>query len=238
MNDLYNSIDSPAATGRKEDAFLHASRQSSGLFLKQMDFLFANTCMEPTWPAIAVRGNPAARIVVAQFYDSLADLPFHGGWANKFKARLSQQIAEYFSANNVRVVNIDWGDEVTEFEQWLTRTRSEKDPAARKQFAAEDLQHLGAKPSKVRSAARLTPFLSVRAGNSNSNTEFTEDVPPSLHLPNLIAVGAVDQAGEETSFTSYGDTVVVYADGFQVESYVPGGTKLKFSGTSVAPPML
>jgi subtilisin family serine protease len=49
-------------------------------------------------------------------------------------------------------------------------------------------------------------------------------------------VGAVDQAGEETSFTSYGDTVKLHADGFQVESYVPGGTRLKFSGTSMASP--
>ncbi len=61
-------------------------------------------------------------------------------------------------------------------------------------------------------------------------------MPASLRLPNLIAVGAVDQAGEETSFTSYGDTVVLHADGFEVESYVPGGRRMKFSGTSMASP--
>jgi subtilisin family serine protease len=61
-------------------------------------------------------------------------------------------------------------------------------------------------------------------------------VPASLKLPNLVTVGAVDQAGEETSFTSYGDTVVLHADGFQVESYVPGGTRMKESGTSMASP--
>jgi subtilisin family serine protease len=63
-----------------------------------------------------------------------------------------------------------------------------------------------------------------------------KDVPASLHLPNLIAVGAVNQAGDETSFTSYGDTVIVDADGYNVESYVPGGTKLQLSGTSMASP--
>jgi subtilisin family serine protease len=46
----------------------------------------------------------------------------------------------------------------------------------------------------------------------------------------------VNQAGEETSFTSYGDTVVVHANGFEVESYIPGGSKLKMSGTSMASP--
>ncbi|PYV49197.1 MAG: hypothetical protein DMG94_01525, partial [Acidobacteria bacterium] len=39
-----------------------------------------------------------------------------------------------------------------------------------------------------------------------------------------------------TSFTSYGPTVAVDADGYEVESYVPGGAKLKLSGTSMASP--
>ena len=38
-------------------------------------------------------------------------------------------------------------------------------------------------------------------------------------------MGAVNQAGDETSFTSYGETVVVDADGYNVESYVPGGAQ-------------
>ena len=61
-------------------------------------------------------------------------------------------------------------------------------------------------------------------------------MPAGLRLPNLIAAGAVNQAGDETSFTSYGPTVVVDADGYEVESYVPGGAKLKLSGTSMASP--
>jgi subtilisin family serine protease len=46
----------------------------------------------------------------------------------------------------------------------------------------------------------------------------------------------LNQAGDETSFTSYGSTVVVDADGYNVESYVPGGAKLRLSGTSMASP--
>ena len=61
-------------------------------------------------------------------------------------------------------------------------------------------------------------------------------MPPSLHLPNLIAVGAVNQAGDETSFTSHGDTVLVHANGYWVDSFVPGGARLKLSGTSMAAP--
>ena len=40
----------------------------------------------------------------------------------------------------------------------------------------------------------------------------------------------------ETSFTSYGPTVVVDANGYQVDSFVPGGSRAKLSGTSMASP--
>jgi subtilisin family serine protease len=52
----------------------------------------------------------------------------------------------------------------------------------------------------------------------------------------LLTVGAVDQAGEETGFTSFGESVDIYANGFEVESYLPGGSTIKMSGTSMASP--
>ncbi len=57
-------------------------------------------------------------------------------------------------------------------------------------------------------------------------------------LPNLLTVGAVDKAGDEASFTSYGPTVKVHANGYQVESYLPGGDRVAFSGTSMASPQV
>ena len=57
-------------------------------------------------------------------------------------------------------------------------------------------------------------------------------------LPNLLTVGAVDKAGDEASFTSYGPTVKVHANGYQVESVIPGGEKLAESGTSMASPQV
>ena len=74
------------------------------------------------------------------------------------------------------------------------------------------------------------------AGNANANSGFNETAPAAFTLPNLLVVGAVDQAGDEASFTSYGDTVKVYASGYQVESTVPGGARISFSGTSMASP--
>ena len=74
------------------------------------------------------------------------------------------------------------------------------------------------------------------AGNADNDVEFDEDIPSSFDLPNLLIVGAVDQAGDPTDFTSFGKTVQVCANGFEVDSYVPGGQRMKFSGTSMASP--
>ena len=74
------------------------------------------------------------------------------------------------------------------------------------------------------------------AGNSNRDASFDEAIPADIVLPNLMTVGAVDRAGDEASFTSYGPTVVAHANGYQVESVIPGGEKLAESGTSMASP--
>ena len=46
----------------------------------------------------------------------------------------------------------------------------------------------------------------------------------------------MNQAGDETSFTSFGDSVVVDANGYEVDSSIPGGSRLRLSGTSMASP--
>ncbi len=185
---------------------------------------------------IAVRGNPAARLVVARFNDELPDLPFAPTeeWARRLGADF-QQMSDYFRTRNVRVVNMSWGDYPEEFEEWLSKTGGGTDPAERKKRAAGLYAIWRAAVETAIKNCPNTLFITA-AGNSDSNAGFVEDVPASLHLPNLISVGAVNQAGDETSFTSYGDTVVVDADGYEVESYVPGGGRLKLSGTSMASP--
>ena len=185
---------------------------------------------------IAVRGDPAARLVVARFNDQLPDLSFQptAEWARKMGADFLQ-MSDYFRTRNVRVVNMSWSDDPSEFETWLSKTGAGADPAERKRRALELFQIWHDAVETAIKSAPNTLFVCA-AGNSDSNAGFEKDVPASLHLPNLIAVGAVNQAGDETSFTSYGDTVVVDADGYNVESYVPGGTRLQLSGTSMASP--
>ena len=76
----------------------------------------------------------------------------------------------------------------------------------------------------------------IAAGNDDSDVAFDRTIPSAYDLANILVVGAVDQAGERTGFTSMGENVVVYANGFEVESYVPGGGGQAANGTSMASP--
>jgi subtilisin family serine protease len=232
--DIQNGIESPAADALEKKYSTLSAEQIHHLFEleKVLGFYMHGTHCA----GIAVRGNAAARLVVARFNDQLPDLPFPPtpAWARHVGAAF-QQMSDYFRTRNVRVVNMSWGDEPQEFETWISKTGGGADPAERKKRASELYAIWRDAIETAIKGAPNTLFVTA-AGNSDSNSGFIEDVPASLHLPNLIAVGAVNQAGDETSFTSYGDTVVVDADGYNVESYVPGGAKLRFSGTSMASP--
>ena len=234
LTDLQNGIDSPEA-----DALL---KLFSTFSPDQMHDMLENAkvlghYMHGTHVAgIAVRGNSSARLVVARFNDNLSDLPFAPteDWARQLGADF-KQMADYFRSRHVRVVNMSWGDEPEEFETWLSKTGGGGDPAARKQQAAQLFAlWRGAVESAMKSAPG-TLFVAA-AGNSNNNVGFIEDVPGSLKLPNLLVVAAVNQAGDETSFTSHGENVGVAADGYHVMSFVPGGARLPLSGTSMAAP--
>ena len=78
----------------------------------------------------------------------------------------------------------------------------------------------------------------VAAGNADNDVAFDRFIPAAFDLPNVIVVGAVDQAGEPTDFTSGGENVVVYANGFEVDSYIPGGERMRMSGTSMSAPQI
>jgi subtilisin family serine protease len=136
---------------------------------------------------------------------------------------------------NVRVVNMSWGDDLHEFEVWLARTKAGQDADQRKEEAAKLFAIWKQAIYDTIKSASSTLFV-TSAGNTDSDTGFLQDVPASLELPNLITVGATNQAGDATTFTSYGKTVIIYADGFHVDSYIPGGRRVKFSGTSMASP--
>jgi subtilisin family serine protease len=233
--DLRNGIDSPEAKALREKLSASSPDQMRDL-LKTLD-LISGLYMHGTHVAgIMMRGNPAARLVIIRFDDGLVEIPFQPTleWAHRMAADF-QQISDYFRTRNVRVVNMSWSDDPQEFELWLSKTSNETDPVVRKNQATELYSIWRAAIESAIKRAPNTLFVCA-AGNSDSDAAFAQDAPAGLHLPNLIAVGAVNQAGDETDFTSYGNTVVVDADGYEVESFVPGGGTIKMSGTSMASP--
>jgi subtilisin family serine protease len=232
--DLQNGVDSPDALAVQKKFRTMSPEEMHDMqeFQKVLGFYVHGTHCA----GIAVRGNPAARLVVARFDDQLADFPFQPteAWVNKIGADF-QQMADYFRTRHVRVVNMSWGDDAAEFETWLSKTGGGADAAVRKEKAAKLFALWKASIENAIKSAPDTLFVTA-AGNSDSDAGFIEDVPASLHLPNLVAVGAVNKSGDETSFTSHGDTVLVHSDGYQVDSFVPGGVRLPLSGTSMASP--
>jgi len=196
---------------------------------------YGNYCHGTHVAGIASRGNPFARILAARItfdYHMMPELPTVA-LANKEAASEKATVA-YFKKYGVRVVNMSWGNSLASVEGALERNNWGKTPEERK-----------AKARQIFEITRVALFNSIKnapnilfvtaAGNENNDVKFDEFYPSSFELPNMLTVGAVDQAGEETSFTSFGRTDV-YADGFEVMSYVPGGDQMKLSGTSMSSP--
>jgi len=234
FSDLQANIDSPEATAlRKKLAHMPASEVPS--FLEKLN-LFAVYSHGTHVAGIVARGNPAIRLAVGRITFDWHNVPLPPSKElSERSAKDDQAYVDWFRTNHIRVVNMSWGGGPRDDEVALEKNGMGKDAADRKDIAAKlfAIERAGLY-NAIKSAPDI--LFVCAAGNSNSNSTFDEDIPSSFKLPNLLTVGAVDQAGDEASFTSYGPTVRVDADGYEVLSTVPGGHKLRMSGTSMASP--
>ena len=160
---------------------------------------------------IATKDNPYVELVALND-EQLSAI------GNDVRARRFARISTFIRVHHVRIVNMSWAiqagmmapDELADFEMRMNQL-----------FALE--------PDTLFVAG---------AGNDDNSVEGRRVVPASLDAPNLLTVGAADQAGQVTNFSNTGRTVAVYANGDDVESLMPGGMTVRMSGTSMAAPQV
>ena len=237
FSDLQSNVDSPEAAELKK--YLSALKPDEYKSTIE-DLQLAGNYMHGTHvTGIAVAGNPHARIVVArmEYGHTLKPDPCPSKALSERDAKSMQAYVDFMKAQGVRVVNMSWGGDVAGIENQLELCGIGKTPEERQAIAREYYEM--SKTALTQAFASAPGILFVTAaGNSNNDASFDETVPAGIVLPNLLTVGAVDQAGDEASFTSYGPTVKVHANGYQVESTIPGGERIAESGTSMASPQV
>ena len=187
---------------------------------------------------IAVAGNPFASVYpVSMHWDHALTPALPTEERARRTAANYRTIVEGFRQARVRVVNMSWRYAPTFYEGALAFHGAGGSPAERKALA---MKLFAIERDALKAAFESAPEILFVAGSGNedNNADFVEYIPAGFELANLITAGAVDQAGEETSFSTFGKTVVVHANGFEVDSFVPGGDRLKLSGTSMAAPQV
>ena len=235
FSDLQSNIDSPEATEVK-NYLSNLGKDEYKSAIEQLS-LVGDYIHGTHVTGIALDGNPYARVVVARIefgYTLLPDPCPTRELAEK-DARNAQSYVDFMKRHDVRVVNMSWGGSLLGEERDLEVCGIGKSPDERKAIAREYFE-IG-KQALTKAMASAPDILFVAAaGNSDQDASFSESIPAGIDLPNLLVVGAVDRAGDEAPFTSYGPTVKIDADGYQVVSTIPGGDRVALSGTSMAAP--
>lgn len=190
---------------------------------------------------MATAGNSAARILSARFMwdPDAAGTPadvFDEAWATRHAAEIVDVVA-YLKQHGVRVANSSWSLTTEEIVDNLRRSGVGKDEVERQHLASARMATIRAAMQTAFAGAPDILFV-MAAGNEDNDAAFHESLPGTIDLPNVLTVGAVDQAGAAATFTSFGKHVTLYAKGVELEALVPGGARIVANGTSFAAPQV
>jgi subtilisin family serine protease len=236
------SADLASGIASTEASFYRKTRENlqpveTAPFLESME-LYADYVHGTHVAGIVAAGNPAVRLLHVRMEPHvglLPEVPDEERMA-AFARSFAESVA-YIRKADVRIANLSWGLSRAGIEQAFLAHNLEPDPAARR----TRVDHLFAMAeTAMREAIASAPeiLFVVAAGNNDIDLGFAQAVPAGLDLPNVLTVGAVDAAGRQTGFTSTGQDVDLHANGYQIESVVPGGARVRFSGTSMAAPQV
>lgn len=235
LGDIQYNVDSPeAAEVREQLASLPQTEVQK--FLESLG-AYSGYAHGTHVAGIALEGNPFARLLTARMTYPYRLIPKKPTLEQAHRdATMMRDTIAYFRANGVRAVNMSWGGSLRSIESAL-EAHSVGDSAEARKALAREIYTISdtALREAIRKASDILFIIS--AGNSDNDIRFDEYYPSSYDYPNVLTVGAVDSAGDETSFTSLGK-VDIYANGYEVESYVPGGNRIPFSGTSMSSPQV
>jgi subtilisin family serine protease len=188
---------------------------------------------------IVAAGNPFARLLKIRETFPYKDIPDHAPTIEEYQrwGESAQQAVDFARAAHTRVINMSWRIPREAVESELAIKGVGKTPAERAELSRAIFNEF---KSRLESAIAGAPeiLFVAGAGNEDNDADFSEYIPAGLHLPNLLTVSAVDSAGKPTTFTTTGKRIDLYADGYQIDSLVPGGQHMKFSGTSMSSPQV